>query len=75
MTEYPFGAVSRRPRRSRGRRVVRAALLLIGVGVAFGLGIALGMALNDGPRTAKTVTYVRTLEPLPQRPVVTRSPR
>ena len=69
MSEYPFGTVPRRPRRSRGRRILRVALLLLAVGVAFGLGIALGMALNDGPRTARMITDVRTLEPLPQRPV------
>ncbi len=67
MSEYPFGSVPRRPSRSRGRRILHVILLLLAVGVAFGLGIALGMALNDGPRTAKTITYVRTLEPLPQR--------
>jgi hypothetical protein len=32
----------------------------------------LGRALNDGPRAGKTVTYIRTLEPLPQQPSGTR---
>jgi hypothetical protein len=67
--------VSRRPRRSRGRQIVRVVLLVLALAVAFGLGIALGMALNDGPRTAKTITYVRTLEPLPQLPVGSTTPR
>jgi hypothetical protein len=34
----------------------------------FAIGLALGKALDDGPRDRGTATYVRTLEPLPQRP-------
>jgi len=75
MSEYPFGTMPRRPRRSLGRRIARVALLGLAAGVVFALGIALGMALNDGPRTAKTITYVRTLEPLPQPPVGSTTPR
>ncbi|TML71271.1 MAG: hypothetical protein E6G14_03595 [Actinobacteria bacterium] len=67
--------MSRRPRRSRGRRIARAALLVVAVGVAFGLGVALGKALNDGPKTPTSVTHVRTLEPLPQRPAGSTTPR
>jgi len=69
MSEYPFGAMPRRTPARRGRRVVRFALVLLAIGAAFVLGIALGKALNDSPRDGKTVTYVRTLEPLPQQPV------
>ena len=69
MSEYPFRAVPRRTPARRGRRVVRVALVLLAIAAAFLLGIALGKALNDGPRDGKTVTYVRTLEPLPQQPV------
>lgn len=69
MSEYPFGATPRRTRAPRGRRLVRAALVLLAIGIAFVLGVALGKSLNDGPRAGKTVTYVRTLEPLPQQPV------
>jgi len=40
----------------------------------FAVGIALGQALNDGPRPPATATYVRTLEPLPQQPGTTTTP-
>jgi hypothetical protein len=52
------------PRRRRWPRVlavVAAALAL------FGLGVALGLALDDRPVPGGTQTFVRTLEPLPQR--------
>ncbi len=39
----------------------------------FAIGIALGQALNDGPPSPSTQTYVRTLEPLPQQPATTSS--
>ena len=68
MSEYPFGAMPRRTRAPRGRRLVRGVLVLIAIAVAFVLGVALGKSLNDGPRAGKTITYVRTLEPLPQQP-------
>lgn len=69
MSEYPFGGVPRRTPARRGRRVVRTVLVLIAIGAAFVLGVALGKALNDSPRKGNTITYVRTLEPLPQQPV------
>jgi hypothetical protein len=34
----------------------------------FAVGVALGQALNDGPPSPATQTYVRTLEPVPQQP-------
>jgi hypothetical protein len=42
--------------------------------LVFGLGIALGQALDDGPPAGATQTYVRTLQPLPQRPADTTGP-
>jgi hypothetical protein len=63
--------------RPTGRRRLRwLKLLAIAVGVllAFGLGIALGQALDDGPPAGATQTYVRTLQPLPQRPADTTGP-
>jgi hypothetical protein len=51
-----------RPRRNpwlRRLALVAAALLV------FGVGIALGQALNDGPPPPSTATYVRTLQPPP----------
>ena len=68
MSDYPYGTPRRERRPSRGRRIVRALLVLVLVAAAFAVGIALGQALNDGPSPAQTVTYVRTLEPLPQQP-------
>jgi hypothetical protein len=56
-----------RPRRKR-RPLLRAGLALLALAVVFVLGIALGKALNDSPQSGGTVTYVRTLKPLPQQP-------
>jgi hypothetical protein len=75
MGAYPYGAVPRRPRRSRGGRIVRVVVLFVALAAVFVLGVALGKALNDGPKAARTVTYVRTLAPLPQRPSVSTAPR
>jgi hypothetical protein len=68
VSEYPFGSAPRRPRHRRWPRLVRVALALVVLGAVFVLGVALGKALNDGPSAGKTVTYLRTLEPLPQQP-------
>ena len=43
-------------------------LTLLSVLVVFGLGIALGEALNDNPKPGGTQTLVRTLSPLPLAP-------
>jgi len=48
-------------RRRRGRR--RAVYVTLLVLVAFGVGIALGQALNDNPRPGGTQTIVLTLKP------------
>ena len=67
----------RRTGSSGGRRRRRWPLRLavtIGVLLVFGLGIALGQALDDGPPPGATQTYVRTLQPLPQRPADTTGP-
>jgi len=45
---------------------------LLAFAIVFALGVALGKALNDSPRAGGTVTYVRTLQPLPQQPAGTR---
>jgi hypothetical protein len=58
----------RPPRRSPWPRRALVAVIALAV---FVLGIALGQALDDGPPSPSTVTYVRTLEPLPQQPATT----
>jgi hypothetical protein len=45
---------------------LRAALLVAGAALLFGLGVSLGLALDDRPAPGGTQTLVRTLEPLPQ---------
>jgi hypothetical protein len=54
--------------RYRRRRLLRAVLALLALAVVFVLGVALGKALNDSPQHGAPVTYVRTLQPLPQQP-------
>ena len=65
MSVDPLPARPRRaPRRRRPWRT--AALLVVGAVLLFGLGVALGLALDDRPVPGGTQTVVRTLEPLPQ---------
>jgi len=54
----------RTPRRRRWPWVVAT---LLAAALVFGLGLALGLALEDRPVPGGTQTSVRTLEPLPQR--------
>jgi hypothetical protein len=53
---------SRRVRRRRRR--LPAVLAVIGLAVAFVVGVALGEALHDDPAPGGTQTLVRTLQPL-----------
>jgi hypothetical protein len=57
-----------RPRRPPPRRRAWPRVLAVAAAVlaAFALGLSLGKALGDGPEADATVTYVRTLTPLPQ---------
>lgn len=64
MTIAPLPPRRRPPRRRRWPRVVAAVAAAL---VLFGLGVALGLALDDRPVPGGTQTFVRTLEPLPQR--------
>jgi multisubunit Na+/H+ antiporter MnhB subunit len=55
-----------RPRRSRRDRLGRAVLVIVGLALAFLLGIAFARTLDDRPASSGAETIVRTLEPLPQ---------
>jgi hypothetical protein len=56
-----------RRRPARRRRWPRVLVVVLAALVLFGLGVALGLALDDRPVPGGTQTFVRTLEPLPQR--------
>jgi hypothetical protein len=51
---------------ARRRSWARVGFILAGALLLFAVGVALGLALDDRPVGGGTVTYVRTLEPLPQ---------
>lgn len=57
-----------RPRSRRRRRVPAWALVVIGLILAFVVGIAFGESLHDNPKPGGTQTLVRTLQPLPLEP-------
>jgi hypothetical protein len=59
--------VARRASRRR-RRWPRIVAGVLGALLLFAVGLALGLALRDRPVPGGTETFVRTLEPLPQRP-------
>jgi hypothetical protein len=58
----------RRPPARRRNRLLRPALTLLGLLVAFFLGLAVGRALEEGPAPGGLRTDVRTLEPRPLPP-------
>ncbi len=62
-------APTRPPRRLPGRWRVVAAVA--GVVIAFALGLALGQALEESPRTGRLTTGVRTIRPVPEAPTRT----
>ncbi len=56
-----------RPARpSRRDRVGRVVLLIVGLVLAFLLGMAFARTLDERPKSSGTVTSVRTLTPIPQ---------
>jgi len=69
VSDYPFSTRRRpRPRPRRRGKVIRAVAAVLVLVAVFLVGIALGKALDDGPKRGGTETVVRTLEPLPQKP-------
>jgi hypothetical protein len=58
----------RPPPRRRGRRLLVVAAGVAVVALTFLLGLAVGRALEEGPRPGGTITQVRTLTPLPLPP-------
>jgi hypothetical protein len=53
----------RQPRRRRPGSPARRLLAAAAVLIAFGVGVAVGMALHDNPRPGITSTSVSTLHP------------
>jgi hypothetical protein len=60
----PLEPRARRPKRSRV--VVRWLVRLAIVALVFGLGVAVGQALEDRPRPSEPVTNVSTITPWTQ---------
>jgi hypothetical protein len=59
--------LARRAARRRRRWPLVLAAVLCAI-LLFAVGLALGRALQDRPAPGGTQTFVRTLQPLPQRP-------
>jgi multisubunit Na+/H+ antiporter MnhB subunit len=57
---------SSRPQRSRRDSIGRLVLVLVGLVLAFLLGIAFARTLDERPKSSGAETVVRTLTPLPQ---------
>ena len=63
--DYPSRR-TRPPRRSRRDAIARVVLVVVGLALAFLLGIAFAQTLDDRPESGGVETIVRTLTPLPQ---------
>ena len=57
---------ARRQRRSRRDAIGRLVLVVVGLGLAFLLGIAFARTLDERPESGGAETIVRTLTPIPQ---------
>ena len=55
-----------RHRRSRREQIGRVLVTLVGLALAFVLGMAFAETLDDRPKSSGAETNVRTLTPLPQ---------
>jgi hypothetical protein len=51
---------------SRRDRIGRVVLVIVGLVLAFLLGVSLARTLDERPKSSGTVTTVRTLMPIPQ---------
>ena len=54
------------PRRSPRERIGRVVLLVVGLVLAFLVGVAFARTLDERPKSGGTETIVRTLTPIPQ---------
>lgn len=66
MLDQPSRRARRLPRRSRREAIGRVVLLVLGLALAFLLGLAFARTLDERPKSSGTETNVRTLTPLPQ---------
>ena len=62
----PSSRRARPPRRSRRAVIGRVVLVVVGLALAFLLGIAFARTLDERPESGGAETIVRTLTPLPQ---------
>lgn len=65
--------VPNRRRRRRRAGVLRWLIRLAAVAVVFGLGVAVGQALEDRPEAGQPVTSFRTIQPWTQTNSVTET--
>ncbi|HKY12942.1 MAG TPA: hypothetical protein VJL85_06360 [Gaiellaceae bacterium] len=66
MTGAQSAPASRTPRPKRGRLVLRWVIGAAILALVFGIGVAVGQALEDRPRAGKPVTNVSTIRPWTQ---------
>jgi hypothetical protein len=66
MLDQPSRRAGRPPRRSRREPIGRIVLLVVGLALAFLLGLAFARTLDERPKSSGTETNIRTLTPLPQ---------
>ena len=66
MLDQPSRRAGRLPRRSRREAMGRIVLVVVGLALAFLLGLAFARTLDERPKPSGTETIVRTLTPLSQ---------
>ena len=70
MLERPSRERPRAPRRRSRDPLVRVALVVVLLVLAFLLGVAFARTIDERPEPGDVVTDVRTLTPLPQEPPI-----